>query len=479
MDLSNRPYVSSGKDVLPAWMNNLNYDEYRDIRFNKNQALWSEGELPFRAMFFHPGYLYREPVVINEFAKQHLQQIRLSEAYFSYGKLVKSHGKLPADSGFAGFRLHAPLNMPKVYDELIAFQGASYWRALGRNQNYGISARGLAINTGLGDRQEEFPLFREFWLRKPDVNESSAQIYALLDSPSYSGAYSFKVSPGNDTIVDVRAVIYCRQSVKRLGIAPMSSMYWFGENSRHQFDDFRPEVHDSDGLAIRSGSGERIWRPLSNDSGKLEFSYFPMDKCDGFGLLQRDRNFSSYQDVEAYYDKRPSLWIEPTSNWGPGSVVLMEIPTKNEMVDNSVAMWQPERAYQPGDRIEFSYRQHWTKDIDPSQSEGYVVATRTGVHEREPEGRTIIVEFEGGNLRQEDASLIVADVQVIGENANQIKIIAVNVQKISEERFRASFQIIPALEGGRLIDYGTVELRGCLKAGEKYLTETWTYRIKL
>lgn len=476
-DLANKPYEAPNKDALPAWMANLTYDQYRDIRFNPNQALWAADNLPFRAMFFHPGYLYREPVVLNEFTSSHQQQIRLAEAYFNYGPLVEKHGELPLNGGFAGFRLHAPLNKPDYFDELISFQGASYWRALGKNQRYGISARGIAVDTGIEGVTEEFPGFREFWLKKPEADDTHARIYALLDGPSYSGAYAFKVHPGNETLVEVRAVIFARRAVKRLGIAPMSSMYWFGENSRRRFDDFRPEVHDSDGLSIRMGSGERIWRPVCNDSGKLEYSFFDMAKCAGFGLLQRDRRFNAYEDGEAAYHLRPSLWIEPTSDWGSGRVMLMEIPTTNELSDNTVALWEPSRTLQPGDMVEFSYRQHWTMDADPSQAGGYVVATRTGVHDWQPEQRTIIVEFTGTALSAPSEIPLTANVETVGESGAKIRIQSVNVQQVPDDRWRVSFQISPATDGAKLAEIGPVELRCCLKRGENFLTETWVHRV--
>jgi glucans biosynthesis protein len=476
-DLANKPYDAPNPDRLPAWMKDLSYDQYRDIRFNPNQALWATDNLPFRAMFFHPGYLYREPVTLNEFTSSHQQQIRLAEAYFNYGPLVKNHGDLPPDGGFSGFRLHAKLNNPDYFDELIAFQGASYWRALGKNQRYGLSARGIAVDTGIDGVNEEFPAFREFWLRKPEPNDTHARFYALLDGPSFAGAYAFKVYPGNETIVDVKAVLFTRRAVSRLGIAPMSSMFWFGENSRRRFDDFRPEVHDSDGLAIRMGSGERIWRPVSNDSGKLELSVFEMGKCDGFGLLQRDRRFSAYEDAEADYHLRPSLWIEPTSDWGPGRVVLMEIPASNELHDNIVALWEPAETPKPGDRIEFTYRQHWTMDSDPSQAVGHVVATRSGVHDWQPGQRTVIVEFTGASLENSGEAPLTAVVEAIGENAPKLAIQGVNVQKIPDNRWRVSFQIKPADEGATLAQIGPVELRCCLKRGDDFLTETWAHRI--
>lgn len=476
-DLANQPYIAPNTDSLPAWMSNLTYDQYRDIRFNPNQALWATDNLPFRAMMFHPGYLYREPVTLNEFTKSHQQQIRLAEAYFNYGPLVKNHGELPPGGGFAGFRLHSPLNNPDVFDELIAFQGASYWRALGKNQRYGISARGIAVDTGIDGAIEEFPGFREFWLRKPEADDTHARIYALLDGPSYSGAYAFKIHPGNETIVEVNAVIFTRRAVKRIGFAPMSSMFWFGENSKRRFDDFRPEVHDSDGLSIRMGSGERIWRPICNDSGKLEFSFFDMDKCEGFGLLQRDRRFAAYEDGEAAYHMRPSLWIEPTSDWGPGRVMLMEIPTGNELSDNTVALWEPAKTPQPGDRIEFSYRQHWTMDPDPAQASGYVVATRSGIHDWQPEQRTIMLEFTGTALSKASDIPLSADIKAIGDNAEKIKFTGINIQSMPDDRWRLSFQISPATEGAKLSECGPIELRCSLKRGENFLTETWAHRI--
>jgi periplasmic glucans biosynthesis protein len=477
-DLANRPYEPPDTQRLPEWMNQLTYDQYRDIRFNPNQALWREDGLPFRAMFFHPGYLFREPVLLNEFTENHKQRIRLAEAFFDYGPLISEHGELPPGAGFAGLRLHAPLNHPEVFDELIVFQGASYWRALGRNQRYGISARGLAVDTGLGGETPEiFPSFREFWLRKPSKDDTHALIHALMDSPSYTGAYEFKIHPGNDTFVDVHAVLFARQQVRRLGIAPMSSMFWFGENSRRRFDDFRPEVHDSDGLAIRMGSGERIWRPLANDTTTLDFSFFRMEQCDGFGLLQRDRTFQAYEDEEANYDQRPSLWIEPTSDWGAGQVMLMEIPTAHELSDNIVAMWEPATIPEPGDRIEFSYRQHWTMEADPSQAGGYVVATRTGVHEWQPEQRTVVVEFAGPTLENAGDEPLEAVIEAVGADRGKIRIQGVTVQKLKDGRRRVSFQIAPAGEGGTLAQVGPVELRCSLKQGGDYLTETWAYRV--
>jgi periplasmic glucans biosynthesis protein len=390
---------------------------------------------------------------------------------------VQNRGELPPDAGFAGFRLHAPLNGTPM-DELVVFQGASYWRALGAEQRYGISARGLAIDTGVEGRTEEFPWFREFWLRKPGEGHQLTIVYALMDGPSATGAYVFRITPGSPTTMDVRASVFPRKEAGRFGIAPMSSMFWFGENSRRRFDDLRPEVHDSDGLAIHLANGEKLWRPLSNDTGSLEFSFFSMDGCKGFGLLQRDRRFAAYEDAEAAYHLRPSLWIEPTSDWGAGRVMLMEIPTGNELADNVVAMWEPSRKPQPGEKLEFSYRQRWTTEEDPAGAGGHVVATRTGVHEWQPEQRTIAIEFTGGRLAElSEENPPEAVVDAIGGADSRVKIQGLAVQPLPDGRWRAAFQLAPATDGGKLADAGPVELRCALKNGGDFLTETWAYRI--
>ncbi len=472
-ELAAKLYREIDGEALPEWMKSLSYDQYRAIRFNEERALWATDQLPFRAMFFHPGYIYREPVAIHEVTATHRQNVRLTEAFFEYGEQVRNHGELPPESGFAGFKLLAPLNDDKRFDELAVFQGASYWRALGAGQRYGISARGIAIDTGADGVPEEFPRFREFWLKKPEPGAAEVELLALMDGPSVAGAFSFRIAPGDETVVAVKMVIYPRKVVKRLGIAPMSSMFWFGENSRRRFDDFRPEVHDSDGLAMRTGSGERIWRPVSNDTGRLEFSFFKMEKCGGFGLLQRDRRFSTYEDGEAAYHLRPSLWVEPVSDWGPGSVMLMEIPTGNELADNSVAMWVPEKQPVPGEPMEFSYLQHWTMEGNPAGAAGHVVATRTGTHEWQPEQRTMIVEFEGEELVGQDGEMPEGMVQA-GED---VVVSGITVQPMPEGRVRLAFQLSPAEEGGKLSETEPVELRAALKRGDDFLTETWVYRI--
>ena len=475
--LAEAPYQAPARVQLPAWAAELTYDQYRGIRFPDRNALWQEEGVNFRAMFYHPGYLFKDSIAINEFTDSHSQAVRLSTALFDYGENVPRGEDLPPDGGFSGFRLNAPLNDPTRFDELIVFQGASYWRALGAGQRYGLSARGLAINAAEAGVAEEFPAFREFWLRKPKPGENHARFFALLDSPSAAGAYAFIVEPGKTTSVIVRAVLFPRQEVERVGIAPMSSMYWFGENSRRRFDDFRPEVHDSDGLSLLTGSGERIWRPAQNDTGSIESSYFKMERCAGFGLLQRDRDFPNYIDSEAHYEMRPSLWIEPTSDWGPGAVVLKELPTGNELADNLVAFWQPAEPFMAGQRREFSYRQQWTVEPNPAQAGAWVVSTRTGVHDWMPEQRLMIVEFAGPALDElEEAPEAV--IEMLGDGQERAEVASRTVAEMPDGRWRLTFVLKPKAEGSKLAEIGPLELRASLKKDADFLTETWSYRVK-
>jgi periplasmic glucans biosynthesis protein len=477
--LATKKYVAPDKNALPDWMKNLSYDQYRDIRFPTDRSLWASDNSPFRAQFFHPGYLYLEPVTLNEFSSTHSQKLRYVPDYFEYGSLIQNRGEMPGSAGYAGFKVNADLQSGSPIDELVVFQGASYWRALGKGHRYGLSARGLAIDTGVEGGPEEFPRFSEFWLGKPEVGATSLKFYALLDSPSVAGAYEFSITPGVDTVMDVKAVLFPRVAVKRFGVAPLSSMYWFGENSKRRFDDFRPEVHDSDGLAIKMKSGEKIWRPITNDTGCLDFSFLDGTDVAGFGLLQRDRRFSAYEDGEAAYHLRPSVWIEPTNVWGSGKVMLMEIPTGRELDDNIVATWVPDETPQPGQRLEFCYRQHWTQRDDPSDAGGRVVATRTGVHAWQPEQRTMIVEFTGGQLDEiKDDKLLQANIEISGAAKDKMKVNWSNIHAIEGGRWRLSFQLAPIVEGLKLSDVGPAELRCNLKSGENFLTETWVYRIQ-
>ncbi len=395
--LAEKPYEKQDND-LPTELKSLSYDQYRDIRFKPESSLWRTENLPFEAAFFHRGGFFQEAVKINEISGNTVKEIKFDPNRFSYGanKLDLSRMR---NLGYAGFRIHYPVNRPEYKDELIAFLGASYFRALGKNQLYGISARGLAVDTARSSG-EEFPRFTEFWLERPEAGEKNLTFYALLDSPRIAGAYRFVVTPGNETLLDVKARIYVRDKVAMLGIAPLTSMYLFGENQRFGGNDFRPEVHDSDGLSIQSAGGDWTWRPLVNPK-RLLVTSFALNNPMGFGLMQRDRKFDHYEDLEAHYQQRPSVWIEPKGKWGSGRVELVQIPVPDETNDNIVAYWVADSAVQPGVPRDFEYRMHWQKNVEARSPDAWVVQTRRGraFDKNADDSIGLLVDFDGPVLR--------------------------------------------------------------------------------
>ena len=310
--LASTSYKKPEKNISKA-LENLNYDQYRDIRFRPDHNHWKERKLPFELAFFHQGRTFDSKVKINEIVGGRVQEIAFDPDLFDYGA-NRLDAKDLESAGFAGFRVHYPLNTTQYKDEVVVFLGASYFRAVGKGQVYGLSARGIAVDTALHSG-EEFPRFVQFWIERPEPGAKQLTIYGLLDSPRITGAYRFVVKPGVDTVMDVKAQLYLRENIAKIGIAPLTSMYMFGENQRSVTEDYRPEVHDSDGLSIHSGTGEWIWRPLVNPK-RLLVTSFGMTNPLGFGLMQRDRAFPNFEDLEARYEARPSAWVEPIGKWG-------------------------------------------------------------------------------------------------------------------------------------------------------------------
>lgn len=306
--------------ALPEVLRRLDYDSYRKITFRRERSLWRNADEPFRVQFFHPGYLFDHPVRIHEVVRGEIQEVRFSPKYYRYPELDPVSVAGDCTLGFAGLRILYPLNHRDRWDEVISFLGSSYFRALGAGQIYGISARGLAVNTG-ENFTEEFPAFREFWLVQPKSGARQMEFYALLDGPSVAGAYRFLLTPGADTQLEIEAHLFFREAVKALGIAPLTSMFWRGEDDSRPPNDKRSEVHDSDGLLIdRDG-----WHPLAPVT-QVTTQRFPQKDATGFSLLQRDRDPAHYHDREAHYELRPSVRVEPLSDWGTGSIVLFRLP---------------------------------------------------------------------------------------------------------------------------------------------------------
>lgn len=460
---------------IPESLKKITYDQYRNIRFIPANRLWATEQLPFRLSLFHLGYIYTMPVEIDEFTSGHNQRIRFAPQLFDYTNSGVDAAGLKDDLNYAGLRLHYALNQPDVFDELGVFQGASYYRLLGREQIYGASARGLALNTGLGSPPEEFPVFTRFWVGKPAKSDQRIVIYALMDSPSVTGAYEFTITPGTDTVADVRQTIFLRKEVTSLGIAPITSMYWFGENAIKTFDDFRPEVHDSDGLALKLENGEFLWRPLENKQGAPRIFAFGANNVRGFGLLQRDRDFRNYQDLEALYHRRPGVWIEPVGDWGDGEVKLVELPTADEKMDNIVAFWEPKNKPRPNTPYRLAYRQRWTQEQNPGLAGGYVISTRSGTHQWEPGSRFVKVDFVGDNLMDLPPEAQLTAVVTVSDP--RVEVMDTTVQKNHfEKSWRVSFRL-----KNKEPDKGpaNVEVRCFIRRGDDVLTETWSSLISV
>ncbi|MEQ8234567.1 MAG: glucan biosynthesis protein G [Gammaproteobacteria bacterium] len=380
---------------LPDALADLEYAAYQQIRFRPEHTLWRDGRLPFRIQLFPRGFLFTERVDVYLIDDEGVHAVPFSHELFDYGALEMAE-PLPAGTGFAGFKLFYPLADADRFDEFAVFLGASYFRAVARGQHYGLSARGLAIDTAL-ETPEEFPRYRAFWIRRPTPDDTTITVLALLDGPRVAGAYRFVLRPGATTVIDVEARIILREQVGKLGIAPLTSMFHHGENTSRHVDDYRPEAHDSDGLVIENGNGERIWHPLRNPQ-RLMISEFGVNDAHGFGLLQRDRRFENYQDLELDYERRPSAWVELLDTWGKGRIELVEIPTPNETNDNIVAFWKPATAWQAGSAHTVRYRIHFAPDPEASLGGARVVATRLGttpgVAQDEADGRRhFVIDF--------------------------------------------------------------------------------------
>jgi glucans biosynthesis protein len=362
-------------------------------------------------------------------------------------------------TAYSGFRVRATLNTPEVMDEFLVFQGASYFRAIARNQLYGLSARGLAVRTARPEG-EEFPVFTDFWIMRPPEEAEQLVIHALLQSPSVVGAYTFTVRPGDETTIDVQSTLFPRVDLTAFGVGPLTSMFLFDASNRARFDDYRNAVHDSDGLQILNGTGERLWRPLSNPR-TLQVSAFIDDSPQGFGLLQRKRRFTDYEDAEAQYERRPSLWIEPGTSWGPGHVELVEIPSEREMNDNIVAYWQPRNPIAAGQSAEFTYRLRFGGEpLDDSLARA--VQTRVGRSLNSEGQRSFVIDFAAPGEIPED---IVAEV-----SSSSGRVFAPRGQTVQENGvYRASFELDPQREN-------IIELRAVLLKDGKPWSETWLYR---
>jgi glucans biosynthesis protein len=457
--MAQQPYRGPGAP-LPDWARGWGYEEYREIEFDPARALWHSEGLRFEIDFFPRGASFGVPVMIHVVEPQRITPLLFDPSLFR--RWPGRAPRPPSDGlGFAGLRVRYPLIAgPPSHQECVVFLGASYFRGVGRGQVYGVSARGVAIDTAT-DRPEEFPAFREFWLVRPAPEAEDVRILGLLEGPSLTGAYEFQIGPGDDTVLGVTAEVFARRTIKKLGLCPLSSMHLFGEFARNGFDDFRPEVHDSDGLLLQTSRAEWLWRPLDNAS-RLRVSRFrDSGTPGGFGLLQRDRVFDHYQDLEALYHRRPNAWIEPRSPWPGGSVELLEFPSRQEYRDNVAAFWACDAPLAGGSSLRWAYELRFGgRGTDPTP-QARVVGTRSGAGSHSG-SRRFVVDFEGPALRSRSAEQVVGDVTPV----------------------TASAPIVEATPGGLRVVFEVtrpripVELRCFLRAGTDALSETWSYLLQ-
>jgi len=463
-NLAKSDYVPPDTD-LPDPIKNLTYDQYRDIHPNRAAAVWAKEGLPFRLELFHRGFYYKERIDVAVVTDNQARHLAYSPGFFQFGKLVPQ--PLPKDDiGYAGIRLLTNrINRPEVFDEVAVFQGASYFRSLGRDQVFGISARGLALKTGAPEG-EEFPIFRAFWVETPAKDSDTIVVNALLDSKSVAGAYRLTIRPGLPTVMDVEASLFPRVELTKVGLAPGTSMFYFDANGRDRADDWRPEVHDSDGLLMVNGHGERLWRPLANPR-TLQISAFLDSGPRGFGLIQRNRDPKSYEDFESRYERRPSLWVEPVGDWGKGTVTLVEIPSDSEANDNIVAYWAPEQPIAAGTEYAFAYRLTWGNEPAQPPGLGVVQATRRGratLRGASPV-RHFVVDYGFP-----DAGTTVAVDPKADVTASAGTVSEVNVEPNPlNGGWRLSFKLDPG-------NAASIELRAVLKMEDGRPMETWVYR---
>ena len=477
-DLSTKPWVGKPRQ-LPDTLANLTPQAYNAIQYDADHSLWNNIEnRQLDVQFFHVGMGFRRRVRMFsvDASTQQSREIHFRPELFNYNDAGVDTKQLEGqiDLGFAGFRAFKAPELARR--DVVSFLGASYFRAVDNTYQYGLSARGLAVNT-YTDQLEEFPDFTSFWFETAKAGDTKFVVYALLDSASITGAYKFTISCEAERVVmDVENHLYAREDIKQLGIAPMTSMFACGTNERRMCDTIHPQIHDSDRLAMWRGNGEWVTRPLNNPQ-KLQFNAYTDNNPKGFGLLQLDHEFANYQDIMGWYNKRPSLWVEPLNKWGKGTIGLMAIPTTGETLDNIVCFWQPEKPVKAGDELSFKYRLYWS-GLPPIQSPlARVYATRTGMGSF-PEGwapgehfpqkwsRRFAIDFIGGDLKAAAPKGIEPVITLSNGEAKQIEILYVE----PFDGYRILFDWYPTDDSTDPVD-----MRMFLRCQGDAISETWLY----
>jgi glucans biosynthesis protein len=457
--------------ALPSVVQQIDYEAWGNIRYRPDYALFAQGPSLYPATFFHVGQFFQKSVKMHAVEKGQAREILYDSSYFSMPNDSIAR-KLPEDTGFAGFRLQESRKRSDWRtQDWIAFLGASYFRAIGALNQYGLSARGVIVDSA-EPTPEEFPDFTEFFIEGAPREGEPVHVYALLNGPSLTGAYHFAIRRTKGVVQDIEAVLFVRKDIARLGLAPLTSMYWYSETEKRRLEDWRPEVHDSDGLALWTGTGERLWRPLVNPPFAVTSSFVD-DSPKGFGLLQRDRVFENYLDG-VNYERRPSLWVEPLDHWGPGSVQLVELPTDDEIHDNIGVYWRPAEPARAGASYRLRYRLHWLADEPYPSPKARCVATRIGrggqPGKPRPKGvYKFSVEFAGPALDPLWGNTVKAEPVVTTSSGTVSGAFMEPVP--GTRRWRAVFDLTPANDD-------PVELRLYIRGNGDAMTETWLYQFR-
>lgn len=476
-DLSKTPWRDNAI-TLPPSLANLDPRAYNAITYNPARSLWHD--IPDRQLdvqFFPTGMHFTRPVRIFALdpISHRAQEIAFEPGFFSGNKAGIDVDKWKnGPMGFSGFRVYKAPDLLKK--DIIAFLGASYFRAVDNTYQYGLSARAVALDTFAG--REEFPDFTAFWFEPPAPGTSTFKLFALLEGPSLTGAYQFIIHCDKERILmEVESTLFIRKDIKQLGIAPLTSMYSCGTHERRMCKTYHPQLHDSDRLTLWRGNSEWLVRPLNNPR-RIQFNAFEDDNPRGFGLVQTEHNFTAYQDVFNRYDQRPSLWVEPVGKWGKGSVQLMEMPTSGETLDNIVCFWQPEKPIKAGSTHQFKYNLHWSA-LPPVQSPlAQIGATRSGMGGF-PEGwapgerfpsvwcRRFTVDFIAGDLKAAALRGIEPVITVASGQVKQVEILY--IQPL--DAYRILFDWYPETASSE-----PIEFRLFLRSQGIVLSETWLYQ---
>lgn len=456
--LAQKPYAAVTAPLPDVFTSNISLDDFNAIRLRRDAYVWKDDPAGFLIEPLHRGFVFSAPVTLHVVENGTIRRLQYQAGNFDFGKLKVP--EIKGDLGFSGFRIH--LADMKGLEDAAVFQGASFFRARARWQNYGLIARALAIRTAEA-RGEEFPFFRAFWIEKPAAGSGAIVVNALADSESAAAAFRFTIRPGDATIIDTEATLYARAAIDHVGFAPMQGTFLFGANSRRTTDDIRPAVREIEGLEMFNGHGEWLWRPVQNPDG-LQISAFVDENPQGFGLMQRNREPTSYYDNEGRWETRPSLWIEPIGDWGQGTVQLVEIPSDSEMNDNIIGYWRPRGTVPAGREIEIAYRQFWCWSLPEKARLATVTSTRIG--RASSRSRRILVAFEGDQFKTPlPKAQVKTELSAAPGTLSNVR----TYQDTDRKSFQVVFDFDPA-------GAGASEMRMQLQVDGKPISETWLYR---